>query len=65
MKKVTFLQLQKDRYVAELIRKEVKKELAEKIKKIPNVIVKTKKGNMETKIELKAKFTKDLLELLK
>ena len=35
------------------------------IEKMPNVEITTKQGNKEIKVELKAKFTKDILSLIK
>lgn len=44
---------------ADLLRK-----IEEGIEKIPNVNIITKRGNIDTKIQLQAKFTKDIKTLL-
>jgi len=39
-------------------------DLLKKIEGLPNVVIKTKKGNLETKIEVRAKFTKAIKKLI-
>lgn len=40
-------------------------EIEGRVEELPNVQVETKRGNLETKITLKAKFTKEVLKILK
>ena len=49
----------------DILEKAQKTDLVDKIEKIPNVEITTKQGNKEVTIELKAKFTKDILKLTK
>ncbi len=48
----------------DILEKKQREEIVEMIEKIPNVEVITKQGSREVKIELKAKFTKNIIKSL-
>ena len=63
-----YLKDQNEEVIKPFIRKTLahqREEIAGEVEKLPNVIVKTVRGNQEVEVELKAKFTVDTLSAIR